>query len=182
MPTPRIDNQALQARCLPIELLVLDVDGVLTDGVIALDDQGVETKHFHVRDGAGISFWRYAGKKVAILSGRTAQVVNHRAAELGITPVIQGASKKQPRFLELLEFFQLKPDQAAFMGDDLADLAPMSGAGLAACPADAALEVQAAAHLVTSSPGGRGAVRELVEYVLKAQDRWEALVESQQGP
>src|SRR5436309_5571914 len=88
----------LADRCGPIELLLVDVDGVLTDGVIAVDDLGVETKHFHVRDGSAITFWRAAGKRAAILSGRRAAAVDHRAAELGIAPVIQGASQKAGPF------------------------------------------------------------------------------------
>src|SRR4051794_7449192 len=92
----------LAERCGPIELLVVDVDGVLTEGVIAVDDRGVETKHFHVRDGTGFSLWRRAGKRSAILSGRSAAAVEHRAAELGIAPVIQGASSKAGPFRDLL--------------------------------------------------------------------------------
>ncbi len=159
----------LQGRAGPIELLVLDVDGVLTDGVIAVDDNGVETKHYHVRDGAGIALWRRAGKRVAIVSGRSARCVEVRAAELGIDPVIQGASDKSVPFLALLEGFGLEPRQACFMGDDLADLPAMALAGLAACPADAAAEVVASAHYVARAPGGRGAVRELVEFLLGRQ-------------
>ncbi len=116
----------LAERCGPIELLVLDVDGVLTDGAIVVDDQGVESKHFHVKDGGGIALWRKAGKKVAIISGRSAPCVDVRAAELGIAPVIQGATDKQGPFLGLIREFGLEPSQVCAMGDDLADL-PMLG-------------------------------------------------------
>src|SRR5919112_318140 len=92
----------LAARCEPIELLIVDVDGVLTDGVIAIDDRGVETKHFHVRDGSALSLWRKAGKRAAILSGRWAPAVDRRAAELGIAPVIQGVSDKAGAFRDLI--------------------------------------------------------------------------------
>lgn len=169
-------DQELDVRCASVELLVLDVDGVLTDGVIAVDDLGVETKHFHVRDGGGIALWRKAGKRVAIISGRSARCVEVRAAELGIAPVIQGASDKGVPFRAILGEFGLEPGQVCAMGDDLADLPMMAESGLAACPSDAAAEVVAAAHLVARSAGGRGAVREVVELILKRQGLWASLV------
>ena len=166
----------LAGACSKIELLVLDVDGVLTDGVIAVDDNGVETKHFHVRDGSGIALWRKAGKKVAILSGRSARSASRSAPrELGIGPVVQGSAEKGPAFLEIVASLGFHPDQACHMGDDLADLPALIEAGLAACPGDAAAEVIAASDLVAKAPGGRGAVREVVEAILRAQGRWDAL-------
>src|SRR3954467_5622301 len=140
MPTPASAN--LTARCEPIELLLVDVDGVLTDGVIVLDDRGVETKHFHVRDGSGFSLWRKAGKRAAILSGRWAPLVDRRAAELGIAPVIQGAPEKGPPFRALLAELNLEARRACYVGDALPDLPVLLAAGLAACPADAAEEVR----------------------------------------
>ncbi len=172
---PRNDGD-LAARCGPIALLLLDVDGVLTDGVIAVDDRGVETKHFHVRDGSGLSLWRKAGKQAAILSGRRAAAVDHRAAELGISPVIQGAADKYEPFRSLLSDLELDASQVCYMGDDLADLPVLGAVGLAACPADAAVEVQGVAHVVTRATGGRGAVRELVEMILKHQGAWDRLL------
>jgi 3-deoxy-D-manno-octulosonate 8-phosphate phosphatase (KDO 8-P phosphatase) len=168
----------LAERAGSIELLVLDVDGVLTDGVIAIDDAGVETKHFHVRDGGGIALWRRAGKRVAILSGRSAPCVDHRAAELGIHPVLQGVAEKGAAFRGLLEELGVEPGQVCAMGDDLADLPMLALAGLAACPADAAAEVLDAAHYVARAPGGKGAVRELVEVILGWQGAWDDLVSS----
>lgn len=166
----------LGARCGRIELLVLDVDGVLTDGLIVIDDEGIESKRFHVRDGAGIALWRKAGKRVAILSGRRSAAVDHRAAELGITRVVQGAEEKSAPLRKLAAEFGLEPRQVCYMGDDLADLPALALAGLAACPADAAPEVCAAAHYVAARPGGRGAVREVVELVLGHQELWQRLV------
>ena len=163
-------------RAAPIELLLVDVDGVLTDGVIAVDDRGVETKHFHVRDGSGIHLWRKAGKRVAILSGRSAAAVEHRAAELGIAPVIQGVPEKGAPFRALIGSLGLDARQVCYVGDDLADLPVLRAVGLAACPCDAAPEVVAIAHLVTRSAGGRGAVREVVEHLLKRQGSWDRLV------
>lgn len=109
----------LAARCGPIELLLVDVDGVLTEGVIALDDNGVETKHFHVRDGSAIALWRKSGKRAAILSGRWAPAVDRRAAELGIAPVIQGAADKGPAFRTLVRELGLDARQICYVGDDL---------------------------------------------------------------
>lgn len=164
------------ARCGPIEFLVVDVDGVLTDGVIAIDDNGVEIKHFNVRDGSALSLWRKAGKRTAILSGRSSRAVDRRAAELGITLVIQGAADKRKPFRSLIAGLGLDPRQVCYVGDDLPDLPVLAAVGLAACPADAAPEVLQVAHLVTEAVGGRGAVREVVEAILKSQGTWDELV------
>ncbi len=179
LPAAALD---LVARCGPIELLLVDVDGVLTDGVIAVDDRGIETKHFHVRDGSGFSLWRKAGKRSAILSGRWAPLVDRRAAELGITPVIQGAAEKGGPFRSLIAGLGLEARQVCYVGDDLADLPVLAAVGLAACPADAAAEVRQMVHLVTDAPGGRGVIREVVERVLKHQGVWERLLESYLAP
>jgi 3-deoxy-D-manno-octulosonate 8-phosphate phosphatase (KDO 8-P phosphatase) len=166
----------LASRCGPIELLVLDVDGVLTDGTIRLDEGGVESKTFHVRDGAGIALWHQAGKRTALLSGRRAASVERRAEELSIGTVLQGVADKGPALRSVLSGLGLEPRQAAYVGDDLPDLAPMRLAGLSACPADAAKEVREAADLITSARGGLGTVREVIETLLKAQGRWDELV------
>jgi 3-deoxy-D-manno-octulosonate 8-phosphate phosphatase (KDO 8-P phosphatase) len=165
-------------RCRPIELLVADVDGVLTDGVVALDDRGIETKHFYVRDGMAYALWHRAGKQAAILSGRRSAAVERRAAELKIAHVLQGHEQKAAPLRSLIEGLGITPRQVCFVGDDLADLPVLGAVGLAACPADAAAEVKDAAHLVTRAPGGRGAVREVVEVILKAQGTWTDLVGS----
>jgi 3-deoxy-D-manno-octulosonate 8-phosphate phosphatase (KDO 8-P phosphatase) len=165
----------LAGRSAPIELLVVDVDGVLTDGAIVVDDRGVESKHFHVRDGLAYSLWHRAGKHSAILSGRRAEVVERRAAELGIDHVGQGLDDKTVPFRALLAKLGLEARQACYVGDDLVDLPVLRAAGLAACPADAVPEVKDAAHLVTAAAGGRGAVREVVEVILKAQGLWHGL-------
>jgi 3-deoxy-D-manno-octulosonate 8-phosphate phosphatase (KDO 8-P phosphatase) len=156
-----------------IELIVLDVDGVLTDGAIIVDDNGIESKHFHVRDGSGISLWRKSGKRIAILSGRKASCVEIRGKELGISPIIQGEPRKLAPFLKLLDELKLQPQQVCFMGDDLPDVPVLRVAGLAACPADAVEEVRSVAHIVTKARGGQGAVRELIERLLKRQGLWD---------
>jgi 3-deoxy-D-manno-octulosonate 8-phosphate phosphatase (KDO 8-P phosphatase) len=176
---PELD---LAARCAAIELLLVDVDGVLTEGVIAVNDLGVETKHFHVRDGTALSLWRKAGKRAAILSGRRAAAVDVRAAELGIAPVIQGASSKLGPFRALLGDLALTPGQVCYVGDDLADLPVLSAAGLACCPSDAVEEVRRVAQVVTTARGGRGAVREVVELVLKHQGAWDRALAAYLAP
>jgi 3-deoxy-D-manno-octulosonate 8-phosphate phosphatase (KDO 8-P phosphatase) len=174
MPSSAVD---LAARCGPIEVLVVDVDGVMTDGVIAIDDRGVETKHFFVRDGSGIHLWRRAGKRAAILSGRWAPVVERRAAELGMAPVIQGTPQKLKPFQALLRDLDVTGHQVCYVGDDLPDLPVLKLVGLAACPADAVPEVRQAAHFVAQMPGGRGALREVIETILKHQGVWEPLLD-----
>jgi 3-deoxy-D-manno-octulosonate 8-phosphate phosphatase (KDO 8-P phosphatase) len=166
----------LAERCEPIELLIVDVDGVLTDGVIAVDDRGVETKHFHVRDGLAFAVWHRAGKRSAILSGRRTEAVDRRAAELKIPHVLQGRAEKAEPFRALVAELGLAPRQVCFVGDDLPDLPVLRTVGLAACPADAVAEVRDAAHLVTHAPGGRGAVREVVEVILKCQGNWDRVI------
>jgi 3-deoxy-D-manno-octulosonate 8-phosphate phosphatase (KDO 8-P phosphatase) len=168
----------LAARCAAIELLAVDVDGVLTDGVIAVDDNGVESKHFYVRDGLAYALWHRAGKRSAILSGRQAEVVNRRAAELKIDHVGQGLTDKEQPLRTLLGKLGLEPRQVCVVGDDLVDLPVLRLAGLAACPADAVVEVRDVAHLVTAAEGGRGAVREIIEVILKAQGLWHGLCEN----
>jgi 3-deoxy-D-manno-octulosonate 8-phosphate phosphatase (KDO 8-P phosphatase) len=162
----------LAARCVAIELLVADVDGVLTDGIIAIDAEGGEIKRFHVRDGLGYALWHRAGKLSAILSGRRAAAVERRAAELSIGEVLQGHDAKAGPFGDLIGRLGLEPRQVCYVGDDLPDLPVLRAVGLAACPADAVAEVRDAAHLITRAPGGRGAVREVVEVILKAQGKW----------
>jgi 3-deoxy-D-manno-octulosonate 8-phosphate phosphatase (KDO 8-P phosphatase) len=164
-------------RCRPIELMLSDVDGVLTDGGIAFDNQGVESKQFHIRDGLGIRIWQRCGKKFGVVTGRTSQIVKHRAAELGIEIVRQGFEQKWLATLEVIESLGLSPEQVCFIGDDLPDLPVIRRVGLGVAVADAAAEVRATAHLVTKHRGGRGAVRELIEFVLKAQNRWDDVIE-----
>jgi 3-deoxy-D-manno-octulosonate 8-phosphate phosphatase (KDO 8-P phosphatase) len=168
---------SLADRCAAIELLLLDVDGVLTDGSIVYTDDGVEVKAFHVRDGSALKLWQHAGKRAAILSGRTSRAVEVRAAELGIAPVLQGRADKLPAYRELLAEVKLRPEQVCFVGDDLPDLPLLRNCGLAVAVADAAAEVRADAQYVTRAPGGRGAVRETVELLLRCQGLWQAAVE-----
>lgn len=155
-----------------VRLLCLDVDGVLTDGGIHLDDHGLESKRFHVRDGTGIRIWKRLGLEIALLTGRKGMVVRHRASELGIELVVQGSGNKLVDFTNLLRALNLRASEAAMLGDDLPDLGIMKVAGYPMAVADAVPEIRAAAQFVTVRPGGHGAVREAIEHLLQAANRW----------
>jgi YrbI family 3-deoxy-D-manno-octulosonate 8-phosphate phosphatase len=165
------------ARCQPIQLLLSDVDGVLTDGGIVFDNQGIELKRFHIHDGLGVKLWQRAGFRFGMITGRSSHIVKLRAAELGVDLVRQGFETKMPTVRDLVRELGLKPEQVAYVGDDLPDLPVLRWVGLGAAVANAASEVKAAAHYVTERPGGQGAVRELIEAILKSNQRWEELVE-----
>lgn len=160
-----------------IRLLLLDVDGVLTDGSIFVGDDGREIKRFHVHDGSAIVWWKKSGHQVALLSGRSCEAVRHRADELGIDHVIQGARIKIPPFEKLLKTLSIDRSEVCYVGDDLPDLPIFQEVGLAVAPANACAEVREAAGHVTRNGGGYGAVREVVELVLRAQGRWESVLE-----
>jgi 3-deoxy-D-manno-octulosonate 8-phosphate phosphatase (KDO 8-P phosphatase) len=170
-------SPTLQDRCTGIEMLVVDVDGVLTDGGIIHGSGGAELKQFHVRDGAGLKVWHQAGKRSALITGRTSPVVDVRAAELGIAFVVQGAADKLAAYRGLLERTGLPPAAVCYLGDDLPDLPPVYRCGLAAAVADACAEVRAVAHYVTRAAGGRGAVREVIELILRCQGAWQRVVD-----
>ena len=155
-----------------VELLCLDVDGVMTDGGIRLDDHGVETKRFHVRDGTGIRLWTRLGYHVAIVTGRRGQALRHRARELGIEHIVQGSDDKAAALDKLLGGLSIQASQAAILADDLPDLPMMRLAGYPMAVADAVAEVREQATFVTTRPGGTGAVREAIEHLLKAKNRW----------
>jgi 3-deoxy-D-manno-octulosonate 8-phosphate phosphatase (KDO 8-P phosphatase) len=166
----------LHERCRKIEMLVMDVDGVLTDGAIIYSDRGEELKAFHVRDGSGLKLWLKAGKKAALLTGRKSPVVERRAKELGIGALIQGADDKGKAFANLLATHGLREEQAAYVGDDWPDLPVLRRCGLACTVADACAEAKQLAHYVTIALGGRGAVREIIEVMLRVQGRWEEVI------
>jgi 3-deoxy-D-manno-octulosonate 8-phosphate phosphatase (KDO 8-P phosphatase) len=162
----------LAERCRSVELLVLDIDGVLTEGGIVYGTGGLEIKHFHVRDGSGLKLWKQAGKRSAVITGRSSPVVDVRAAELGVEFVFQDASDKLSVYNGLLAETELPPLAVCYVGDDLPDLACLQNCGLAAAVGDGCREARAAAHYVTRAPGGRGAVREVVELILRCQGKW----------
>ncbi len=171
------DLRPLAERCAAIELLVLDVDGVLTDGSIVYASDGTELKIFHVRDGSSLKLWHQIGKQAAILTGRSSPAVNIRAKELDVAHVIQGTSEKWPAYRQLLAKTGMRSDQVCCVGDDLPDLPLLRNCGLAVAVADACPEARAEAHYVTQAAGGRGAVRETIELVLRSQNRWREVVD-----
>ncbi len=160
-----------------IELLVLDVDGVLTDGCLVIHSDGAESKSFHTLDGHGIRMWQRAGLKVALLSGRYSASTQWRADELQIPYVLQDCHFKLPALEQLLHELNLKAENAAYVGDDLPDLPVMRFVGFAVAVANAVDEVKEHADYVTICPGGRGAVREVIEHILKNSGRWQTLME-----
>ena len=157
-------------------MLLLDVDGVLTDGRIILDDRGVETKQFHVRDGQGISLLMRAGIEVGLITARSSPIVRQRAKELGISLVRQGVRDKLAAYHEIKNSRGLSDRQVAYVGDDVLDLGILRTAGLAVAVADGALEARSAADWVTAAAGGAGAVREVAELLLKSQKKWSGLI------
>ena len=159
-----------------IELLVLDVDGVLTDGRIVLTPGGEEIKSFSVRDEAGMKYWKRAGGKLALVTGRAAAAVRHRAEELAVDAVRLGAKRKGPACEEVLAELGVAPERACAMGDDLTDLPMLRRCGFSAAPADAVDEVRRAVDYVAAAPGGAGCVREVIELILRKSGRWERIM------
>ncbi len=160
-----------------VKLLILDVDGVLTDGRIVLDDGGVETKCFDARDGHGIKMLKRANIDVAIITGRESQVVSHRARELGIDSVYQNIHDKLEVYEAILQEKGLRDGEVGFVGDDLVDLPLLRRVGFAAVVADGVEELKPYADYISRNKGGRGAVREIIELILKAQGKWAELME-----
>jgi len=160
-----------------LRLLILDVDGVLTDGSIIYSDNGGESKSFNVKDGLGIKMLLQGGIKVAIISGRNSRAVEYRAKDLGIKEVYQGVKDKVAIFDEILKRNKINPEEIGFMGDDLIDLPLLYRVGFAIGVADAVKEVKKAVDYVTKVPGGKGAVREVCELVLKSQGKWKTCFE-----
>jgi 3-deoxy-D-manno-octulosonate 8-phosphate phosphatase (KDO 8-P phosphatase) len=167
----------LDERCQPIELILSDVDGVLTDGRVVLDSQGIESKSFHIRDGMGIRLWQKAGYRFGLITLRSSHMVKVRAAELGIDIIRQGTGDKLAAVQQILREQRLAPRQTCYLGDDLPDLRAVRAVGLGVATADACAELREAAHHVTAANGGGGAVREIVELILKAQRRWDEVIQ-----
>jgi len=165
-------KKSLREKLQHIKILIMDVDGVMTDGRIIINDDGRETKNFDVRDGHGIKLVQRYGIEVALLTGRQSEVVKHRANELGIKEVHQKIFNKKEVFVEILQKNNLNVDQAAFIGDDIIDIPVLKEAGFSATVADAIDIVKKTVDYVTKNKGGRGAVREVCEMLLQAQGRW----------
>ena len=161
----------LQERLDKITFLLMDCDGVLTDGRLYYGPSGEELKVFHVRDGFGLVSWHAAGFRSGIISGRNSPIVQLRFEQLGVTFIRQGNDDKEPVFDEILIEAGVTAEQTAYIGDDVPDIPVMRRAGLAVTVADAHSSVKEAAHFVTESPGGHGAVRELIDLILDSRDR-----------
>jgi 3-deoxy-D-manno-octulosonate 8-phosphate phosphatase (KDO 8-P phosphatase) len=165
----------IKEKAKKIRILILDVDGVMTDGSIILDNDGNEYKRFHVRDGHGVRMLLRAGIRGAIITGRRSEVVERRARELGISEVHQGVLDKLKVYEQILNKYGYKDEEVAFMGDDIVDSEILKRVGLSAVPADAEAGAKRWASFVSSRNGGRGAVRELVNLILSSSDLLETL-------
>jgi len=168
-------EKELQGIAKDVKLLILDVDGVLTDGSIILDNEGNEFKIFNVRDGHGIKMLAKAGIRVALITGRHSKVVERRARELGITEVYQRCHIKTVAFDHIIEKYGLTEKEVAYMGDDIVDIPIFKRVGIPIAVNDAADEARDHAAMVTRHCGGRGAVREVCDFLLKAKGLWESM-------
>jgi 3-deoxy-D-manno-octulosonate 8-phosphate phosphatase (KDO 8-P phosphatase) len=166
----------LHAKASRVRLLLFDVDGVLTDGIVRMHADGSESKGFHIRDGAAIVWAQRAGLSIGLLSARSSGATTQRAAQLAIKTVAQGVASKLSAYEEIVREAGVPDDAVAYMGDDLLDIPVLSRAGLSAAPSDAAAEVRARVDWISTSAGGRGAAREFIELILRAQERWDAIV------
>jgi 3-deoxy-D-manno-octulosonate 8-phosphate phosphatase (KDO 8-P phosphatase) len=171
------DLPSIERRASRIKLLLMDCDGVLTDGRIWLTEDGSEQKSFNTHDGLGLALWHRAGLRSGVITGRTSSGLARRASELEIEFVRQGDPNKVGAFEEILRLADVDVDKVAFVGDDLTDIPLMQRVELAVAVADAVEEVRGVAHFVTRREGGRGAIREVVELILKSQGHWSDLLE-----
>jgi 3-deoxy-D-manno-octulosonate 8-phosphate phosphatase (KDO 8-P phosphatase) len=173
----KIKRKELTRIAKNIRLLILDVDGVLTDGSIILDNKDNEFKVFHVRDGHGIKMLIRAGIHVAIITGRYSKVVERRAHELGITEVYQKSHDKRIAYRQLVEKYSIDEKEVAYIGDDIVDIPLLKRSGFPVVVADADDEVKAVAAMITKNRGGKGAVREICDFLLKAKGLWEDIID-----
>jgi len=171
-------SSEVEQRAARIKLLLMDCDGVLTDGRIWIFENGEEQKGFHTRDGLGIDLLHRAGLRSGIISGRTSSAVETRARTLGMSFIIQGHENKVQAFADVLAQAGVTKAEVSYIGDDLNDIPLIVQSGLGVAVSDAAPETREHAHYVTKAPGGFGAVREVIELILKAQGRWDYLIES----
>jgi 3-deoxy-D-manno-octulosonate 8-phosphate phosphatase (KDO 8-P phosphatase) len=169
-----IINEDLVKRLKNIKLLILDVDGVMTDGGLTIGDDGLEYKTFHAHDGLGMKLLKATGVSLAIITGRTSNVVKQRAESTGVAHFYQGAEDKLEAFRDLMQSSGLRAEQCAFMGDDVVDLPPMLQCGLAIAVPDSPRLLLDRAHYVTRKAGGRGAVREVCELIMQVQGTFDA--------
>ena len=170
-----MNHDGLQ-RARRVKLIAFDVDGIMTDGTLYLSDDGQEFKGFNSLDGHGLKMLKGSGVELAIITGRTSRVVEHRAANLGISHLYQGAHDKLAIYLQLLDKLNLRPEDTAYMGDDVVDLPVMRRAGLAITVPAAPDLVKAHSHYITRREAGRGAVRETCEWLMRAQNTFDRMM------
>jgi len=176
--TDNIDAKVLKTTVQDIKLLILDVDGVLTDGGIILDETAKKIYRFDVHDGSGINYWHRSGHQAAIITGRASNAVTIRAEQLGIKLVYQNAKRKLDAYRQCLTDAHFAPHQVCYVGDDLPDLPVMRNCGYPIAVANAVAQVKAVAAYTTQATGGHGAVREIVEHLLKAKQRWQEILDT----
>lgn len=165
-----------------IKLLVLDVDGVLSDGRIFMGASGEELKAFNVKDGSGLKYWQRSGGMIAWITGRISTLVENRATELGVNILRQGCKIKLPAYHEVLAELKVSPDETAVVGDDLPDIPMLMRCGFSAAPSDAVEEVRTRADYTCAAAGGQGCVREVIELILKKSGKWEQVMERYLSP
>lgn len=175
-----MNKHELERRLKDIKLVIIDADGVMTDGGIFLGETE-DVRRFDAKDGAGIKYLKRAGIDLAIISGRVSRAIERRAQELGVEKLYQGEKDKLPVLELLLNKLNLRPSQVAYIGDDLTDLPVLRTVGLGIAVADAAPELKEQAHYVTTHNGGKGAIREVAELILNAQNKWTIILERYLG-
>jgi 3-deoxy-D-manno-octulosonate 8-phosphate phosphatase (KDO 8-P phosphatase) len=176
MPAPASPPPDILARASRVSLLIVDVDGVLTDGRIVYAEHGDELKCFDVQDGAGLVFWNRTGLKSALITARTSSLLKRRAKEMRVDVLAQGKLVKLPVYEQLLRRYRLTDEQVCVIGDDLMELPLLRRVGFAVAVPNAVEEVRQASHYVTTRCGGRGAVREAIELILKAKGLWDQVL------
>lgn len=164
-------NIDLRSRVLKIKLVAFDVDGVMTDGSMIYDENGIQYKTFNAKDGQGIAMLVKSGLKTAIITAKESGAVKHRFEDLGMTKLYQGVKNKIAVMKEIVKEYGLDMSEAAYMGDDLPDISVLREVGLACCPSDAVSEVKSICHFISGKRGGRGAVRELTDLIYKTQNK-----------
>lgn len=174
--------EELEKKLKNVCLMVMDVDGTMTRGDIYIDNQGIETKQFNIKDGCGITVGHTAGLEFMILTGRESVCLQKRARELRIHRLHQNVKNKADFLEKYLEREQISPEQVAYIGDDVNDLYAMKLAGVSLCPSDAVQEIRQISHVVLEHPGGDGAVREAIERILKSKGKWEEAIRLTFGP
>jgi 3-deoxy-D-manno-octulosonate 8-phosphate phosphatase (KDO 8-P phosphatase) len=170
-----MQSMTLPQKAARIKLLVLDIDGVLTDGRVVYDSDGREIKYFDVKDGHGLKMLMRTGVEIALLSGRESEVNRKRAKELGIEDITEKTYVKLPAFQEIMKRKARTPEETAYMGDDLIDLPPMRAAGLTFAPKNAVVEVRQQVDMVCDHEGGKGAVRQVCEFIMRSAGTWEEM-------